>query len=243
MHPPIHAAPIAYDVGMNNGDDTAYYLAKGYRVVAIEADPALCAQAQDRFAAEIREKRATIVNLGVAAAPGVLTFYRHSNPVLSTFAPPAERVSRAALRDPAGFTEMPIEVRRLSDIVSFHGTAEFIKIDVEGYDALCLRDLDQRGIRPRFLSAEAHTVETFCCLVAMGYRHFKMVAGARVHGDFARHPITRVNGDVITHGFQAHSAGPFGDDLPGAWAGPDEILRLWLGRGEGWFDLHAMASD
>ena len=30
---------LVYDVGMNNGDDTAYYLRMGYRVVAFEANP------------------------------------------------------------------------------------------------------------------------------------------------------------------------------------------------------------
>jgi hypothetical protein len=31
---------LIYDVGMNNGDDTAYYLRRGFRVVAIEPNPA-----------------------------------------------------------------------------------------------------------------------------------------------------------------------------------------------------------
>lgn len=31
---------LVIDVGMHNGDDTAYYLHRGYRVVAIEANPA-----------------------------------------------------------------------------------------------------------------------------------------------------------------------------------------------------------
>ena len=30
---------LTYDVVMHNGDDTAYYLYKGYRVVAVDADP------------------------------------------------------------------------------------------------------------------------------------------------------------------------------------------------------------
>lgn len=32
---------LIFDIGANNGDDTAFYLKKGFRVVAIEADPAL----------------------------------------------------------------------------------------------------------------------------------------------------------------------------------------------------------
>jgi hypothetical protein len=40
---------LVYDVGMNNGDDTAHYLECGYRVVAIEADPLLVRNARQRF--------------------------------------------------------------------------------------------------------------------------------------------------------------------------------------------------
>ncbi len=41
------------DLGMNNGDDTAFYLAKGYNVVAVEANPHLVAAARVRFAKDI----------------------------------------------------------------------------------------------------------------------------------------------------------------------------------------------
>jgi hypothetical protein len=44
-----------YDAGMNNGDDTTYYFHRGYSVVAIEADPVLCAEASIRFECEIVE--------------------------------------------------------------------------------------------------------------------------------------------------------------------------------------------
>jgi len=37
---------LVFDIGMHNGDDTAYYLARGYRVVAVEANPSMCATAQ-----------------------------------------------------------------------------------------------------------------------------------------------------------------------------------------------------
>ena len=48
-------ADLIYDVGMNDGDDTAYYLHEGYRVVAVEVDPTLIEQARERFAGPIRE--------------------------------------------------------------------------------------------------------------------------------------------------------------------------------------------
>jgi hypothetical protein len=44
---------LIYDLGMNNGDDTDYYLKRGFEVVAVEANPALCQVARDRFAEAI----------------------------------------------------------------------------------------------------------------------------------------------------------------------------------------------
>ena len=35
-------ARIIYDIGANDGADTGFYLAKGFKVIAVEADPALC---------------------------------------------------------------------------------------------------------------------------------------------------------------------------------------------------------
>ncbi len=40
---------LIYDVGMNNGDDTAYYLEQGFRVVGIEANPDLAGHCRKRF--------------------------------------------------------------------------------------------------------------------------------------------------------------------------------------------------
>jgi hypothetical protein len=47
---------------MNNGDDTAYYLSRGFRTVAIEANPELVKYAKARFAREIASGRLIILN-------------------------------------------------------------------------------------------------------------------------------------------------------------------------------------
>jgi len=46
---------LIYDVGMNNGDDTAYYLRRGFRVVAIEANTCLAKCAAERFRTQIAQ--------------------------------------------------------------------------------------------------------------------------------------------------------------------------------------------
>jgi len=237
------AAPLVYDVGMNNGDDCAYYLRKGHRVIAIEANPALCAAATLRFAAAIEAGMLGILNLGIAAAAGEAVFHVHrTNSVLSTFLPAGERIGYTATLPAEEFEPVPMDLRRLSDVIGFFGAPHYVKIDIEGLDGECLGDLLRAGIRPPYISAEAHTVDSFCQLVAMGYPRFKMVAGATVATEFADHPIAALDGTRPRHRFPHHSAGPFGEDIPGPWRDKDAILAAWLARGEGWFDLHARAA-
>jgi FkbM family methyltransferase len=236
-------APLIYDVGMNNGDDCDYYLRAGHRVVAIEANPALCAGATRRFERAIATGWLTILNLGIADAPGTATFHVHrTNSVLSTFVPEGERIGYTATLPPAEFEPIRVELRRLSDVIGFFGPPHYVKIDIEGFDDRCLADLRRRDMAPPFISAEAHTIDTFCQLVAMGYAAFKLSAGATVARDYADHPIATVDGGSARHRFPPHSAGPYGEDLPGPWLDKDAILARWLDRGEGWFDLHARRS-
>jgi len=236
------ATPIAYDIGMNNGDNCEYYLKKGYRVIGVEANPFLCEQANKRFEKEVRSGRLTILNLGVGPQSGRLIFYIHKlNSVLSTFSP--EQVLRvdAELRSGSGDTWLPIEVdvRRLSDIVRFFGVPGYVKIDVEGFDVITLKDLHENKIYPDYISAEAFEVDTFCLLVTMGYTEFKLVNGADVNLVYADHEIGLLEGGATRHNFPAHSAGPFGEDIPGPWLDKVEILGVWQQHGGGWCDIHA----
>src|SRR6185436_16484350 len=66
---------LVFDLGMNNGDDTAYYLRRGYDVVSVEANPALCDQARRRFAAAIGEGRLQIVHAALSDQEGEATFH------------------------------------------------------------------------------------------------------------------------------------------------------------------------
>jgi FkbM family methyltransferase len=66
---------LIYDVGMHNGDDTAYYLLRGFRVVAIEPNPELVATAANRFRREIEAGYPKILNVGIAADEGELPFW------------------------------------------------------------------------------------------------------------------------------------------------------------------------
>jgi FkbM family methyltransferase len=66
---------LVYDVGMFNGDDTDYYLKKGFRVVGIEANPHLIPQLTERFSADIEQKCLVIENVAVAEIEGEVELF------------------------------------------------------------------------------------------------------------------------------------------------------------------------
>ena len=66
---------LIYDVGMHVGQDTAFYLAKGFNVVAVEANPLLARAGEKKFSSFIRDGRLTILNVGIGAEAGVFPFY------------------------------------------------------------------------------------------------------------------------------------------------------------------------
>jgi FkbM family methyltransferase len=223
---------LIYDVGMHNGDDSAYYLAKGFRVVGIEANPEFCALARDRFAEEIAVGRMQVLNVGVGPQSGQARFYvnlRESQ--ISTFAEPHGPREE--------WQEISVEIAPLSSIFKIHGIPYFAKIDVEHYDHLVLKEIGQNGITPSYVSAEAHTIETFNALLDMGYRNFKIVEGESVHRLYRSHGISTLDGRRIEYRFEPLSSGPFGEDVPGDWLKPDETLARLQSIGLGWIDIHA----
>ena len=76
---------LVFDIGMHNGDDTCYYLASGYRVVAVDADPRMCEAGRKRFAKEISTGQLSIRNVGIAETEGEMDFWVSSTTEWSSF--------------------------------------------------------------------------------------------------------------------------------------------------------------
>ena len=230
---------IIYDFGANAGQNLGYYLQKAARVVAVEANPVLCRMIEERFAAEIAAGRLIVENVVLLAHRGPPTtpfFIHRHNHVLSQLPPPAA--------DKAGqFMEVVLPARHVVDVVAHHGPAHYIKIDIEHSDAAILRALLADGITPDYISAESHDVAVFCLLVALGnYGAFKLVNGPSVQDVFAEHFIDTPQGRSIRT-FPRHSAGPFGNDLPGPWLDTTALFQLLGREGLGWKDIHASRVD
>jgi FkbM family methyltransferase len=71
---------LIFDIGASEGNDSAFYLAKGFDVVAVEADPVICNSLTERFHNEISNKRFTLINKVANELPNEkIKFYRNSN--------------------------------------------------------------------------------------------------------------------------------------------------------------------
>ena len=77
MNQPRKIEGLLYDVGMHKGEDTDYYLKKGFKVIAFEANPDLLAHCKNRFSKEIENGRLIIVE-GAIAEPSLVETRRQS---------------------------------------------------------------------------------------------------------------------------------------------------------------------
>lgn len=227
---------IIYDFGSNNGDDLPYYLLKSDLVVAIEACPTLCETIRQRFSNEIVDNKLIVINCVATNSENDsnVDFYisrdRHG---LSQFPKPDE----ANLGD---FEQVRLPARSAVSIIDEYGPPHYVKIDIEHYDAEILRVLFDHGIRPPFISAESHSIEVFSLLVSHGhYNAFKLVNGDEVEEFYTNRVYKSDDGQLITHSFPRHSAGPFGEDIDGDWIDADNFYRLLAFEGLGWRDIHA----
>lgn len=160
---------LIYDVGMHNGDDTAYYLEKGYRVVSIEADPVQAEKGKERFAEACASGRLQILNIGVAAEPGEFDFYINEvNPEWNSFD------LSIASRDGLPWHTVRIHTRRFNDIIRERGVPYYLKVDIEGHDYLCIDGLDPQQL-PKFMSVEANDISLLDDLAGKGFTRFKLI--------------------------------------------------------------------
>jgi FkbM family methyltransferase len=213
---------LIFDIGMNNGEDTDFYLKKGFRVVAVEADPSLCAEVADRYPDDIASHRLEIVNRAISRSRAPLRFYVcRTNSAWSTACP--------ALRDKVAkegevFEEIEVQGMLASDLVARFGVPHYAKIDIEGLDLDCLEGLRDAGPAPRFLSIEVdfyRCEEMIGLLASMGYERFALVSQLGVRAQTPPRPARE--GRAINYAFGDFCSGLFGEEMPEPWLDLDGL--------------------
>ncbi|MFW3172539.1 FkbM family methyltransferase [Geodermatophilus sp. CPCC 206100] len=231
---PTQAVPLhddlVYDVGMHLGEDTAFYLRKGYRVLAFEANPDLLSHNTRRFSQEIDAGRLEILHGAISDSPGdSVSFYVHpTKTVWGTTQP--QWAERNANRGESVRVEVPRV--DLSAVIRSHGMPWYMKIDIEGADLFCLEVLKGFSPKPAFVSIESEKenwsrlVQEIDLLADLGFDQFAAVQQEGVHRRLRQFRGRTRSGAAFVHDFEEHSSGPFGADLQG-WVDRPEVLRRY----------------
>jgi FkbM family methyltransferase len=221
---------LIYDVGMHLGEDTEYYLKKGFRVIAFEANPRLVSLCKRKFVDQIASDQLTIVEGAIAPKHygNRITFYMNCLSEWGTI-----ETAWNELNVKRGTSSKIIEVGKVDfySILKRYGVPFFLKIDIEGADQYVLNALAEFFPRPKYISMESKKVEfrqlqdELKVLCELGYNKFRAVQQKTIPGSSI---ITRdIYGIGLEHTFPAHASGPFGDDLLQPWLSYEQVLKTY----------------
>jgi FkbM family methyltransferase len=173
---------LIYDVGMNNGDDTAYYLACGFRVLAIDADPDLVAAANKRFKVEIESTKLIILNVGITERTTTAEFWiNEARPEWNSF----DR--HLTMRRGEPHHSILVQCRRIDEIFAEYGVPFYLKVDIEGNDIICCNQLSSSN-KPKYVSVEMSQMELLLRLRDLGYDRFKLISQVNQQSIRSRDP-------------------------------------------------------
>jgi FkbM family methyltransferase len=205
---------LIYDVGLHIGKDSEFYLAKGFRVVAIEANPVLATHCKTKFSSQIREGRMHILELAIGEQTGECDFF-----VCDQIAgwSTIDHRTRLYKEKKAGVTFHTVSVRcaPLDEVLLEFGLPYYLKIDIEGSDVFCLDALKRTGARPRYVSVETDGYDQLFQLYLLGYNKFKVI-NQRLHKQ-AIPPKPPREGHYVDATFDWNSSGLFGEETTGSW--------------------------
>jgi FkbM family methyltransferase len=252
---------LIYDVGLHNGGDTGYYLQCGFRVLAIDANPAMIELAKKTYGEALSAGRLTLINKAISDKTENRTFWVSDQSEWSSFD------QSIAKREGVHAEPISVQCGLFSEILQTHGVPYYLKIDIEGSEDFCIKGLSAVKERPYYVSWEStypRGVDQLRALRDLGYTRFKIIRQT----DFL--PVlgppwstSELLNSLYFRGrkkmliklgqwkpFPMGTSGPFGHATPGNWVAWHEMARrwrdyceLWLRDDDDplgvWFDFHA----
>ncbi len=227
---------LIYDVGMHKGEDSDFYLKKGFRVIGFEADPDLVELCRQRFSEQIKTTQLTIVEGAIIdvkkhkESDGKIKFFKNNN--MSVWGTVVDDWANRNVK--LGSESEVIEVSTIdfSECLNQFGVPYYLKIDIEGMDVICLRSLKDVTERPDYISIESEKVsfdklmEEFRIFKELGYTSFQVINQSKINS--YKEPRDSVEGKYLNYQFHKGSTGLFGNDLNNkCWRSSEEAIKYY----------------
>lgn len=230
---------LIIDVGFHTGRDSAYYLAKGFRVVAVEANPVLVAKARVEFSEDLAAGRLVLHEVAIADRTGFATFY--VSDTHDDWGTASQAFAERNVKMGSTASTITVPTVTFDDILRDAGIPYYLKVDIEGSDDLCVEALRAFDDRPRYISVEAALTSMeearsqLDLLAELGYDQFKIVNQALNRGIRLIEPA--LEGIYVDARFDDTTSGPFGEEAPGEWMDLETTTRRYRGviRAVRWF--------
>jgi FkbM family methyltransferase len=204
----ITTAGVCFDVGFNTGQDVHSLLELTdwcVSIVAIEASSALVDKAQIDFAAELQSRELVLVqaflhdNASETFTQAQFFWNRHNNQ-FNSFLPSTGCRGRLPQFggeysvSPKNCISRIVNVTSCGSLYRKYGVPSILRLDIEGHEMACIKDLAGVNARPWLVSLEFAQVfdrygtNMFKILELLGYRAFKRVNAGEVHRTKGRKP-------------------------------------------------------
>jgi len=236
-----------FDIGAHTGEDTEFYLEKGFSVVAVEANPEMCARLEKRFARFIKPKKLTIIQKAIVDNhSSAVSIYVNDN--VDSWSSIYEDVAGKGIH---AVRKINVESVTLEEVCAEFGVPYFLKVDIELADIMVARSLVNLVKKPRYCSFEIHSAEIIHVLHSAGYSRFQ-IRNQMLNGLLRKPEESNEGNNFWPAAMDGYHSGIFGLDLPETdWVSYSEILDLYEAYlvvskyselGHSWFDIHATTN-
>jgi FkbM family methyltransferase len=213
---------LIFDVGAHTGEDTDFYLKKGFDVIAIEANPDLTKKMSFRFKDEVAKGQLRIESKAITEELlKSVTLYVNTakDDWSSLFQDVAKKGSYEVI-------EHQVETVTLEELFKMYGCPYYMKVDLELYDVIIARELLNSQAKPPFVSFEIHDLEILDVLRESGYKSFQI--RNQLFNSFIERPQPVNEGlDYFPEKMDGYNSGTFGKDLPQMdWRTYEETLKI-----------------
>lgn len=176
----IGADALCFDIGAHLGNRIRAWRALGARVVAVEPQPELFRILERLYG---NDADVTLVRCALGRAPGRATlFVSERYPTVASVS--EEWIARVKTAPRFAAVEWgrgePVDLRTLDALIAAHGLPDFVKIDVEGYEAEVLAGLSTPVRALSFECLPATRDIALACidrLSALGVYHYNYSPG------------------------------------------------------------------